>query len=627
MLTPEGRSGDKLDKTMLLNMWANTLNDEARFSVRTKPFIFAGMGKPTFPVNLHMVEMFLAYWSAIKILIKSTADAVVKDDKEAKPKQSSAIDYGDGRSDFLPRKVMAEAMTDWYNAPITADNVLYTAGGAGALHIIFTAFNSLYEDIPKYRVITPFPHYSLYAANKKHQLHPIDVMKEPGYQLTATALEASIKSAYKLAELDNNLPKVVLLCNPSNPLGTIIPEDELKKIAAVLRKYPDLKIVMDEAYAEMCWSSPKAPSLLTIAPDLRQRITILRSATKALSAAGERLGMLMTFDNQLMDAFREHNIVAIGHAARSAQLAYAYTMLNFSEEERQKLENYYKPKVEYVYERAKKMGAAMPDPKYKVDGTFYVLCDLSDLLGEEIPQEAKRALGKTGNIQTSEELVYSLLFQDSLMLGPGSYFGMPSNNGFVRITCSGDEEELKEIMDRLEARLLDVRQKKALHLINEINNQITQLDGAPETFSTLKPSLLNRLSSIKLNMNDTLDLKTQNIALKKLLFDVKCEVNLVTPESRVCLGQQLSAFFVSAKGTFKQKQKQLGLEDEWRKFVDENFTDGPVKNYFLNLKEEEKKTCKAWLQHLRTLENQNFAEMAPSTENLSETPHLKMNVA
>lgn len=621
MLTPEGQSGDKTDKIMLLKMWTDKLRKEQ--TEKEKDILIAGMGNPTFHVSLHMVEMFLIYWHAIEALIKK---AINSENKTERITESLAINYGDARGDFDPRKVMAEAMTTWYNAPVTADNILFTAGGAGAIHVIFNAFNCLYED-KRYRVITPFPHYSLYAANKQHQLHPVDVMKEPGYQLTATALETSIKSAYKLAERDNNPPKVVLLCNPSNPLGTIIPEDELKKIAEVLRNYPDLKVVMDEAYAEMCWSCPKLPSLLAIAPDLQERITILRSATKALSAAGERLGMLMTFDKQLMGAFRDKNIEAIGHAARSAQMAYAYTMQNFTDKDRQELEDYYKPKVDYVYKRIQEMGATMPDPAYKVEGTFYVLCDLSELLGEEIPLDAQRALGKGGKIQTSEELVYSLLFQDSLMVAPGAYFGMNPYNGFIRITCSDNEEVLKELMDRLENRILLTRKNKVTELVDKIQKQLSKLENAAGVLNDFQQIMQQRLSAITINAASSLELKEHNIVLEKLLSEVKFEVARITPKEKKRPEHQSVTFFTPASEDRALEQKaNLELQTEWREFVNKTVSEGSLKNHFLNLSEKEKQTYLPWLDHLKMLEKQNISENTNRMENIFGTTHA-MKVA
>ncbi|MDP3267875.1 MAG: aminotransferase class I/II-fold pyridoxal phosphate-dependent enzyme [Legionella sp.] len=598
MLTPEGQSGDETDKIMLLAMWTNTLKNEAGDKA-VKEIISAGMGKPTFPINMHTVTAYLSYWKVIESLVKTAQENLEKN------AESAALDYGDPRGDADPRKIMAEAMTKWYKLSaeqqITPDNILFTVGGAGALRVIFESFNRMYHDTPKYRVITPFPHYSLYSDNQ-HQLHPIDVMKEPGYQLTAKALEASIKSAYKLAEKDHNYPKVFLLSNPSNPLGTIIPEEELKKIAVVLRQYPDIKIVVDEAYAEMAWKSTKIPSFLDAAPDLRDRTVILRSATKALSAAGERMAVIMAFQPDLMTAFRNKNIGTIGHAPRSAQLAYALTMSQFSSEEHTKLHDFYKPKVDFVFNRVREIGIAMPDPSYTVEGTFYVLADLSDLLGTDIPEEATRALGKskTGKITTSEELIYSLLFKEGIMLAPGCYFGMPEKTGFVRITCSGKHEELKEMMDRLESVILQVRQEENSRLRKEFNILSAELAAVDPGARQI---LDQRYEHVPGESNNVFDLKQTNQLLKELVSDTRIALKRATPEGRQQAALVIKSFLSKAKSHEKAEKFQKTMDIEWRNFVNQNMTDGPLKNHFLNLSEQEKQTFKPWVDYLNSRED------------------------
>jgi aspartate/methionine/tyrosine aminotransferase len=588
MRTPDGFSADRTDKIMLLALWANTLKQEAKDKRgEGRAFISAGMGKPTYPINIHTVAMYLSYWGAIETLL-----AQAQSNLEG---ASAAIDYGDPRGDLEPRKIMSAAMSHWYELSIKPDNILFTVGGAGALRVIFETFNSIYRDIPKYRVITPFPHYTLYASNR-HQLHSIDVMSEPGYQLTAKALQASIDSAYRLAKQDNNHPKLVLLCNPSNPLGTIIPESELILIADILRKNPELTLVLDEAYTEMYWNGIQIPSILKLAPDLKERTIILRSATKALSAAGERMAMLMAFNPQLMTELQNTNINTIGHAPRSAQLAYAQTMERFSTHDRQLLVDFYKPKVDFVSQKLQTLGAWMPDPLYKVEGTFYVMGDFSDLLGLELPQEAKRALGKLGKVSTSEELTYYLLFKESVMLAPGAYFGLPAKNGFLRITCSGSMIELSDLMTRLEQCLLQARRSQSDRLIHNIKQQLIILNSKDVS---VYDSMQQKLTEITLNSNcsDCLMLKNQNEQLR----DLYCSIRKVTLEARVQAGKTIYRFLSDALPKLKERKRTDALNVEWKKCIDETVSDGALKNHLLNLDPSERHTYKPWIEHLKIL--------------------------
>ncbi|QMT58682.1 pyridoxal phosphate-dependent aminotransferase [Legionella sp. PC997] len=507
MLTPDGHCANKIEKVMLLALWANTLRDEIQTQglSETKKLIFAGLGKPTYPINSHTIASYLSYWQKLDHLTNKW-----KIDPH-QVEEDIAIDYGDPRGDYGPRELMADIMSRWYETEIKPHNVLFTVGGIGALRVLFETFNTHYEDVPGYRIITPFPYYSAYSNNPLHCLHPIHVMDAPGYKLTARATEESIKEAYSLAEMDHGWPKAILICNPSNPLGNIIDAIELKKIAEVLRKYPDLYIIFDEAYTEMSFS--EMPSFLKIAPDLKERVIILRSATKALSAAGERMAVLLVFESSLMNEMLNKNISYFIHAPRSAQAAYAQTMANFGAEEKNNIAAFYKKKVDYVVERLKAMGAAMPDPLYQIEATFYVLADFSDMFGLPLPKDVARVLQRSGVVKTDEELAYYLLFEDNLMITPLSYFGLSKHDGFMRITCSGRENELHDLMDRLENRLFGSRKNKKDVLLERINHMLPELEKMDAHMFDL---ICQKLQATNMEEDTCLNLKSKNQIIRKI---------------------------------------------------------------------------------------------------------------
>jgi aspartate/methionine/tyrosine aminotransferase len=514
MLTPTGHSAESIEKVMLLSIWARALkNQQVKRQDKStqKSLICAGFGKPTYPIHSQTIQSNLEYWKNMEkqtTLWHADPECIVED---------IAVDYGDPQGDSRSRNLMAGAMSKWYHSDIQATNVLFTVGGIGALHLIFETFNDIYKDLPFYRVITPFPYYSGYSNNKHHKLHPIDVMNEPGYQLTAKYLEASIKDAYRLSDKDGGSPTAVLICNPSNPLGTVINHSETIKIAQVLREYPELHIIFDEAYAEM--SYVPIPSFLDIAPDLKDRVIIMRSATKGLSAAGERMAIVLAFNSSLMNELLNKNIQHCVHAPRSSQMAYAETMAQFNEKERHQLAVFYKKKIDYVLKRLSEMDAEMPDKDYTVAGTFYALGDFSDLLGLELPKDTALALGKSGIVKTGEDLAYYLLFHDAVMVAPLSYFGLSKDCGYIRITCSAKECELEELMDRLEYRLFEARQAKKMHILDKLTQLLPELkNNNLEAHASLKHQIAHYS-----NMQDNCAaLKSSNSALSSLynkIFD------------------------------------------------------------------------------------------------------------
>jgi aspartate aminotransferase/aminotransferase len=269
------------------------------------------------------------------------------------------------------------------------------------------------------------------------------------------------------------------------------------------------------------------PSFLKIAPDLKCRTIILRSATKALSAAGERMAVLMVFEESLMNEMLNKNISYFIHAPRSAQVAYAQTMEKFDLIEQKNLSRFYRKKIDYVIMRLHAMGAAMPDPMYDVDATFYALADFSDLFGLELPTEIQRVMQKTGPISTGEELAYYLLFNDRVMVSPLSYFGLPPECGFIRITCSGNDVELQELMDRLENRLFEARMNKNISMIEKINQKLPELRQLDEHMYEM---MSKKIDAITHGTNNCLIIKGKNHVLEKLYATIVSFLGFLTAE-------------------------------------------------------------------------------------------------
>lgn len=451
ILTPEGQPAGDLDKITLLAMWSRHLRKQERL------VITSNMGKPTFALNGHAASLAAQHWSQLQLAVqkahhcfRSNPDSALTRDLIVQ--MASAIDYGDPQGDAEARELMAKALNRWYKQRIEVEpqHLLFTVGGAAAIHI---ALHVLHEQAPDAKVITPFPHYSLYATtNKSLQLHPIPVMDEPGYRLTAKALTKSLAR--------NNHPiAAFLFCDPNNPLGTLVSPEEWQSIAAVLQYYPKVPILLDEAYAEMRLDGQAHQSLLTVAPELYPRTILLRSATKGLSAAGQRMAVLITPDAALMSKLVVKNVSIYGHAPRIEQYIFASALNSFNENDRKDLAAFYAPQVKLAQNRLKAMGAAMPDPLYQVEGTFYVLADLSALLGLELSAEAAYVLGKSGPMETDEDIAYYLLFK-GLSIAPLSYFGAAPQAGFMRITCSGGDSEINALCDILQKALVQARKMK-----------------------------------------------------------------------------------------------------------------------------------------------------------------------
>jgi aspartate aminotransferase len=95
-------------------------------------------------------------------------------------------------------------------------------------------------------------------------------------------------------------PRVVILCNPNNPTGTVYSREELEMVAGICRER-DLFLISDEVYREFVYDGHTATSALSL-EDHQQRVIVVDSLSKRYSACGIRLGCLVTRNREVYDA-------------------------------------------------------------------------------------------------------------------------------------------------------------------------------------------------------------------------------------------------------------------------------------------------------------------------------------
>jgi aspartate aminotransferase len=123
------------------------------------------------------------------------------------------------------------------------------------------------------------------------KLVPLTSRAEDGFHLPPRA-------AFEAARTPRT--KMVLLCNPSNPTGTVYRRDELEMIASFCRDH-GLFLISDEVYREFVYDGAAAISALSL-PKMEQLVVMVDSLSKRYSACGIRLGCLVTRNKELFDA-------------------------------------------------------------------------------------------------------------------------------------------------------------------------------------------------------------------------------------------------------------------------------------------------------------------------------------
>jgi len=179
--------------------------------------------------------------------------------------------------------------------------------GAGADDLILELSMAYLEDDDEVIVSrSSFPVYELYATAMRAKL--VKTPLAPAYRVDLRAMAGAI----------TDRTKIVVVCNPNNPTGTIVTGGELD---AFVRRIPErVLIVVDEAYAEMV-DSDAFPDALSYARDQRSNLLVLRTFSKVYGLAGIRLGYAFGPQEAIAALHRVKNIFNVNVAAQAAGLA------------------------------------------------------------------------------------------------------------------------------------------------------------------------------------------------------------------------------------------------------------------------------------------------------------------
>jgi histidinol-phosphate aminotransferase len=112
--------------------------------------------------------------------------------------------------------------------------------------------------------------------------------------------------------------RLVFICNPNNPTGTVVHRDEL--LTFLRRVPPDVVVVLDEAYREFVRDPDVADGLTLL--DEFPNLVVLRTFSKAYGLAGLRVGYAVTGDARVATALRQVQVpFAVTTVAQQAALA------------------------------------------------------------------------------------------------------------------------------------------------------------------------------------------------------------------------------------------------------------------------------------------------------------------
>ncbi|EKV27293.1 Aspartate aminotransferase [Caenispirillum salinarum AK4] len=296
--------------------------------------------------------------------------------------------------------------------------------GCGGKQTIYNAIMATVEEGDEVIIPAPYwvsyPDITLLAGGK-----PVFVACDDstGFKLTPDALEKAITPKTKW----------LVLNSPSNPTGAAYTADDLKAIADVLLKHPDIWVMTDDMYEHLVYDGFKFATIAEVEPKLMDRTLTLNGVSKAFSMTGWRVGYAAG-PVDLIKAMNKIQSQSSTHTASISQAA-AVEALNGPQEFLGEWRKAFAGRRDLVVEAINGTpGLSCRKP----EGAFYVYPSCEGLIGK------KTADGKI--IESDADFAEALLEAEGVAVVPGVAFGL---SPYFRISYATSEKNLEEACKRI----------------------------------------------------------------------------------------------------------------------------------------------------------------------------------
>jgi aspartate aminotransferase len=174
----------------------------------------------------------------------------------------------------------------------------------------------------------------------------------------------------QIAEKFTNRTRVLLLCNPNNPTGTLYSREELQMLLDLCNER-NIFLVVDETYREIIYDGKKPLSIFHLDPN-NQRLIVIDSLSKRFSLCGARLGCLITKNEEVLAKALSQAQARLS-CASIEQFAAAHMLANISDVYLEKVRQTYENRRDVLYDGL----CSIPGVEaVKPEGAFYTLVRL-----------------------------------------------------------------------------------------------------------------------------------------------------------------------------------------------------------------------------------------------------------
>jgi aspartate aminotransferase len=349
--------------------------------------ISLGIGEPDQPIAPHILAAGVAAWA------------------------EDRSNYTPNGGIALLRQAIVEKLARENAIHADVEQVWVTVGATQALH---QAMRVLLETGDE--VLVPDPGYTTFTMNARMlEVEPVPY-----------TLRADHGFAPDIAELDRlvtDRTRLIIVNSPSNPLGTVLDESQLRELLAFAKRH-DLWVLSDEVYEYFTYGE-KHVSIASLDED--DRVFSVFSLSKTYAMTGIRVGYLVTPPG-LTAVMRNVQEATISSVAEPDQHA-AVAAITGDHQHVADARRHYVANLDGACALLDERGIRYQKP----NGAFYLWVDVSHASGGDVAGWAER-----------------FLLHERVAVAPGSAFGR-SGEGWIRLCAAATEADLLEGIRRLPA--------------------------------------------------------------------------------------------------------------------------------------------------------------------------------
>lgn len=330
--------------------------------------------------------------------------------KEALDKNFTHYAASDGLQEL--RQAIANFYQRRHQLDLNWQQIMVTVGASQGFMITMMALLN-----PGDKVLIPSPYFPLYGYSSILSGGDsvfVDTSAD-GFVLTPEALDHQLQGHPEI--------KLLMLNYPNNPTGTTYSKDQVKGLAEVLRKYPDVYVLSDEIYGDLVYDGDH----YSMVEELPDRTILLAGASKSYAMTGFRLGFLHIPADLYEELFKifQTMVTCVSTPDQWAGVA-AY---NDGDQAIDDMKGEYNHRRNMIVDRMTAMGFDIPNPA----GAFYVFPRIPAKYGDD-------------------DQAFALDLAEKAKVGviPGSAFG-PGGQGYFRFSYAAAYEDIAVAMDRIAA--------------------------------------------------------------------------------------------------------------------------------------------------------------------------------